>query len=211
MDIDRNSNKNMSATINSCRVGGCGGSQKRLSSLDEQLALATSNLTVGPALVTKLDHISTSFVMPPMHRLHHNLYDNSMRDLSMDFSRNEGNKTSVEGVPGFPDFPSFWTGEPSRRQWHRHDKHKKQGSLCKKSPKRKTLMRKAVNIPYGSIPSASSCISQPNIAATAKAMKKKARADRKFLRLEKCLKLKEKRNRKKNMGDLCRGIASMCK
>jgi hypothetical protein len=211
MDIDSNSTNSKSANINSYSGGGCGGSQERLSSLDEQLALAASNLTVGPSLITKLDLVSTSFVMPPLHKLHHNLYNNSMRDLSMDFSRNEGNTTSAEGVPGFPDFPSFWTGGPSQRQSYKHDKHKKQGTSSKKSPKRKSLMRKAVNIPYGSIPSASSSISQPSIAATTKAMKRKARADRKFLRLEKCLKLKEKRNRKKNMGELCRGIATMCK
>ncbi|KAL3805360.1 hypothetical protein HJC23_009067 [Cyclotella cryptica] len=209
MEID--SKRRSDGTIKSCSGGGCRGSQQYRSSLDEQLALATSTLTVGPSTVTKLDIDNTSFVMPPLHKLHPNLYNNSMRDVFMDDSRNESNTQSAQGVPGFPDFPSFWTGEPSLQQRCQHDKRKKQGTACKKSPKRRRLVRKAVNTPYGSIPSTSSFTSSPNVVATTKAIKRKARADRKFIRLEKCLKLKEKRNRKKNMGELCRGIASMCK
>ncbi len=68
------------------------------------------------------------------------------------------------------------------------------------------MERQAVNILYGSTSFAS-----PNGVGTTKAMKHKARAQRKVLRLEKVMKLKERRMRMRDMGDLCRGMKGLCK
>jgi len=165
-------------------------------SLDEELAQVTSNLTVGPSPVTTL--INTSFVMPPLHKLCPNLYNNSMKDISMDVkTSNADTQIPSDGVPGFPDFPSIWTGETS------HNQRRNKRSPCKKPKNKSRIKRKAVNTPFGS-----STVSSTSIS---KAMKLRARAERKLHRLEKCVKLKEKRRRKKDIGDLCKGMAGMCK
>ncbi|KAL3786005.1 hypothetical protein ACHAWO_012203 [Cyclotella atomus] len=163
-----------------------------MKSLDDELAEATSNLTVGPSPITKLD---TSFVMPPQHKLHPNLYNNSMRDIAMDVKTTSLNTNTSNGVPGFPDFPDMWTGESS-------SKFKQHKSPCC-TPKRKKVVRKAVNTPFGS-----TTVSRISISKT---IKLKKRAERKLHRLEKCIRLNEKRRRKKDMGDLCRSMAGMCK
>ena len=181
--------------FNSSDVGGCasgGRNHRKPVSLDEELAQATSCLTVGPSPITKISE--TSFVMPPSGKLHPNLYNNSMRDISMNAkSSPDAQKTTSEGVPGFPDFPDIWMGESS------HKRNKK--SPYKKQKSKHRIVRKAVNAPFGST----------SRRSLTKELKLRARAERKLHRLEKCIKLKDRRRRKRDMGDLCKGIAGMCK
>lgn len=117
-----------------------------------------------------------------------------MRDITMDAKNAPDAPKTSEGVPGFPDFPDIWMGESSHKRNNKKSPYKK--------PKSKhRLVRKAVNTPFGSALRKS----------ITKELKIRARAERKVHRLEKCIKLKEKRRRKKDMGDLCRGMAGMCK
>jgi hypothetical protein len=176
-------------------VGSIRAPSKQAASLDEELARATSILTVGPSPITEL---SSSFIMPPLHKLHPNLYSNSLKDISMDVKSSSVDALQTdEGVPGFPDFPSSWMGESSYNQKQRNKK-----SPCKKPKSKQRMIRKAVNTPFGSASVTST---------SSKIMKLRARAERKLHRLEKCIKLKEKRRKKKDMRDLCKGITGMCK
>lgn len=183
----------------SSSAGNSSEAMQKQTSLDEELAHVTSNLSVGPSPITKL---STSFIMPPQHKRHPNLYNNTMGDICMGDKASNTNvgaqkdaQTKNTGVPGFPDFPDVWMGSVSSKPKHK--------SPCRKPKRNKRLVRKAVNTPFGS-----TSVSAVSISKT---MKMKARAERKLHRLEKCIKMKEKRRRKKDMGDLCRSMAGMCK
>lgn len=166
------------------------------SSVDEELAQVTSNLSVGPSPITKLNE--ASFVMPPLHKLHPNLYNNSMNDITMNVKKcSISTQHSSEGVPGFPDFPDIWTGQSSAQQ----RRHKKL-SPFKKPRHKKCIARKAVNTQYRKEQAVSSMI---------KALKVRAREERKLHRLEKCIKLKNKREKRRDMSDLCRRVSGMCK
>ena len=168
---------------------------------------------MGPSIVA---HIKNSSSMLP-RKLHHGLYTNSLSDVSMmsvcnNTNINNGrsmvsNKNICRGPPpGFPDFPDCWQGETSsaRRQhniddsivMHLADKKRSGQNKCttskaKSKRQQRRLKRNAVNV------------------GAAKTIKKRLRDERPVRRIEKVDKLQKQRRRKRDMGNLCRGLASI--
>lgn len=189
-------------------------------SLDEELANATdASLTMGSSVITKQHLDNSQYVLPPQNKLHPNLYNNSMRDISMDSliicdsdePNNSGNQQQVSlsssGVPGFPDFPMCWTGESSaERKNNTSSKSTRCKSPAKMKRQQRKLARKAVNVPYGS---SFYNTQQGNGKGAGNAIKKKSRDERQLRRIEKVVKMQERRRRKRDMGDICRGLASI--
>lgn len=195
------------------------------SSVDDDLANVTSkSLTMGPSIVAHLEYSSS--VLP--RKLHHGLYTNSLSDVSMmsvcnNTNINNGrsmvsNKNICRGPPpGFPDFPDCWQGETSsaRRQhniddsivMHLADKKRSGQNKCttskaKSKRQQRRLKRNAVNT-YG-------ITKRPAAAVGAgKTIKKRLRDERRVRRIEKVNKLQKQRRRKRDMGNLCRGLASI--
>ncbi len=121
------------------------------------------------------------------------------------------------GVPGFPDFPDCWDGigiEPPstpKMSNRRKNSHYGGSSKCGKQKRcchRTKIHRTAVNTPFGSRAAAASVtiLSRSN---TGKEMKRNARDERKLRRIVKVTQLKERRRRKRDMGDICRGMAAI--
>lgn len=126
---------------------------------------------------------------------------------------NEGVENTVNcGVPGFPDFPDCWDGgtpsTPKASNRHLHKKQSNRFFSSSKGSKQKQFHRRihrtAVNIPYGS-PTSRAVVS----LSPGRDMKRCARDERKLRRLAKVVQLKERRRTKKDMGDICRGMAAI--
>mmetsp|Transcript_5560 Transcript_5560/g.10134 ORF Transcript_5560/g.10134 Transcript_5560/m.10134 type:complete len:255 (-) Transcript_5560:226-990(-) len=175
-------------------------------SIDEDLARVTSqSLTMGSSIVTDLPN-SSVVVFP--HKLHPALYNNSMADASMS-SSNNNNSSSCKGTPGFPDFPDCWQGQTSAGERQikdvsmdkTHTTRKWRVNNAKAKKQQRRLIRKAVN-PAGT----ASCVQQ------GKEIKKRLRGDRRIRRKEKAAQLQQRRQRKREMGNICQGLASInCK
>mmetsp|Transcript_7241 Transcript_7241/g.15663 ORF Transcript_7241/g.15663 Transcript_7241/m.15663 type:complete len:248 (+) Transcript_7241:88-831(+) len=175
-------------------------------SVDEDLARVTSlSLTMGSSIVTDLPN-SSVVVFP--RKLHPALYNNSMADASMS-SSNNNNSSSCKGTPGFPDFPDCWQGQTSAGERQIKDvsmdkkrtTRKWRGNNAKAKKQQRRLIRKAVN-PAGT----TSCVQR------GKELKKRLRGDRRIHRKEKAAQLQQRRQRKREMGNICQGLASInCK
>eukprot|EP00581_Thalassiosira_minuscula_P010555 CAMPEP_0183712880 /NCGR_PEP_ID=MMETSP0737-20130205/7926_1 /TAXON_ID=385413 /ORGANISM="Thalassiosira miniscula, Strain CCMP1093" /LENGTH=176 /DNA_ID=CAMNT_0025941601 /DNA_START=50 /DNA_END=580 /DNA_ORIENTATION=- len=176
-----------------------------MTSVDEDLAQATSqSLTMGPAIVTNIQGPS---VLLPL-KLHSSLYNNSLSDVPM--SANNSSPPT-----GFPDFPDCWQGETSKERqikenndleiemktWSR--RKQKQWKINKARAKRQA--RRAQR-------AASNNTTRNAGAGVEKGLKKRQRDLRRKRRAEKAAKTIQKRERRRAMGDICRGLASMnCK
>jgi hypothetical protein len=180
-------------------------------SVDEDLARAASkSLTMGPAVVRDIWY---QFAIP--QKLHPDLYKTSMSDSLMEDSacssadQQAGGKSASggDGVPGFPDFPDFWQGESSAAVVGMR-KSRLRTPTRVKHRQRQQLVRKAVNVPYGSTKTTKASPPAAGIR-TGKDLKKRLRDQRRMLRIEKIVKLQERRSRKKGIGDICRGISSL--
>lgn len=190
--------------------------------IDMTLARMTSQgLSMGPSIITQITE--DSLVLLPSKLLHPGLYDCSLRDIPMDTAAAASATIATRmeekragGVPGFPDFPDFWMGETSRgvhqqqyhnqRRWGWATKHGKPSprTLRRRRSSLRVPPRRAVNV-YGISPSIT------NIVTTSKEIKKLQRDERKIRRIEQSAKLRERRRRKSDMGEICRGIGSiMC-
>jgi hypothetical protein len=145
----------------------------------------------------------------------HSNNDNSEKEVKI-------RTTGCSGVPGFPDFPDCWDGiEPpstpkmSNRQKNKQNSHHHGGSSKSGKQKRcchrRKISRSAVNAPFRS--RASSAAASVTISSrsntTGKEMKRKARDERKLRRIVKVTQLKERRRRKRDMGDICRDMAAI--
>eukprot|EP00578_Thalassiosira_sp_NH16_P018081 CAMPEP_0181109998 /NCGR_PEP_ID=MMETSP1071-20121207/18481_1 /TAXON_ID=35127 /ORGANISM="Thalassiosira sp., Strain NH16" /LENGTH=190 /DNA_ID=CAMNT_0023193743 /DNA_START=58 /DNA_END=630 /DNA_ORIENTATION=+ len=190
-----------------------------MTSVDEDLARFTSkSLSMGSSLIRHID--SSSCVLP--RKLHPSLYNSSLKDVYMGSGQkcNNGNHgdggapnrtfTSGGGVPGFPDFPDCWQGgeiSEGRRndvQMGRADKKRMQKWRAKTNARlnrqhQQRLVRKAVN---------TSGINKRAVG-NGKEIKKGLRDERRMRRIEKIVKLQERRRRKREMGDICRSLASI--
>jgi len=129
------------------------------------------------------------------------------------------------GVPGFPDFPDFWNGSTGHRQRQpstpraSNQKSNQQTNKFSSSNRNKgkekrvhrRIRRTAVNIPFGSSssPLRAVLMSQSSSSSPSRDMKKRARDERKLRRIAKVVQLKERRRRKRDMGDICRGVAAI--
>lgn len=131
-------------------------------------------------------------------QLHPSLYNNSLNDVPMtpmSTPNRSINISSCQGVPGFPDFPDVWQGETSEKRQTINDgmdkKHSKKWKINNARTKRQERrVRKAVNL-FG----------------TGKEIKKRLRDERRIRRKDKVVQLQQRRERKKGMGDICRGLA----
>uniref|UniRef100_A0A7S0AFB2 Uncharacterized protein n=1 Tax=Minutocellus polymorphus TaxID=265543 RepID=A0A7S0AFB2_9STRA len=82
-------------------------------------------------------------------------------------------------------------------------------TVSKSKRQQRRMARKAVNIPYGSSTSRNG---NPGGIGAGKELKRRLRDQRRLKRIEMVVKLQEKRRRKREMGDMCRGMASIkCK
>ena len=148
------------------------------------------------------------------------IHSNSMISTTIDNSEKE-DKTSTtgqcSGVPGFPDFPDCWDGlqePPSTPKMSNRRKNSHYGGGSSKSGKqkrcchRRKIHRTAVNAPFGSRAAAAS-VTISSRSNTGKDMKRNARDERKLRRIVKVTQLKERRRRKRDMGDICRGMAAI--
>lgn len=152
------------------------------------------------------------------------IYSNNMMiKTTNDNDNSEVDKTRTtgcrSGVPGFPDFPDCWDGiEPpstpkmsnrknNKQNSHHHVSNNKKGKQTRCCHRGK-IHRSAVNAPFGSraASASSTIVSRSN---TGKEMKRNARDERKLRRIAKVTQLKERRRRKKDMGDICRGMAAI--
>ena len=131
------------------------------------------------------------------------------------------------GVPGFPDFPDCWNGSshsshhghghlPSTpKASNRNSNHQKQtnnffsNSKSKQKRCHRRIRRTAVNLPFGSSSSSTTMRAAAVSLSPGKDMKKCARNERKLRRIAKVVQLKERRRRKRDMGDICRGMAAI--
>ena len=190
------------------------------SSVDEDLARSTSQLSMGASIVSDLN--GASCVLPK--KLYHlALYNNSMGDVSMNGKEHDNNrcgsyeKMAGRGVPGFPDFPDCWQGETSSAHNNNNKDDVKMGNSNKNRSRQKwklstrqqrrrrqmlILRRNAVN---------TQGINANNRPASgnSKEVKKKSRDERRLRRIAKVAELKARRRRKRDMGDICRGMASI--
>ena len=84
-------------------------------------------------------------------------------------------------------------------------------SKSRRRQQQRRMVRKAVNVPYGSS-SASRTGNNPGGVGAGKELKRRLKDQRRLKRIEMVVKLQEKRRRKREMGDICRGMASIkCK
>lgn len=141
---------------------------------------------------------------------------NSSRVITADIrtSNAGGGENTVNGggVPGFPDFPDCWDGstpstpKASNRKLHYHTNRFSNSNGTQKRHCHRRIHRTAVNnIPHGS-PSSRAVVS---LSPGRDTMKRCARDERKLRRLAKVIQLKERQRRKKDMGDICRGMAAI--
>jgi len=204
------------------------------SSIDDDLAKATNeSLSMGTSIVKDMNNIS--FVLPPRNKLHLDLYINTAASPerkstatsvtinspnchveSMQLSGE--NTVNGGGVPGFPDFPDFWNGSSGNHQQpstpkasnkksnNQMNKFSSNRNKSKEKRCHRRIRRTAVNIPFGSSPSSSRAVVS---RSPARDMKKCARDERKLRRIAKVVQLKERRRRKRDMGDICRGVAAI--
>jgi hypothetical protein len=193
--------------------------------IDSLARLTSQGLSMGPSNVTNLED---TCVMIQSKLLHPGLYECSLRDIFMEKAaarssscaaaaaaaktppalhsyRNRNGVVREKGVPGFPEFPDLWIGDVTSAFRHVNVRGGFEQSTTKhlKSSRRgqkyQQLQRKAVNV-YG-IKSALSAM-----AIGSKAIKKAKRDERKCRRIEKNAQLKERRRRKIDMGEICRGM-----
>ena len=198
-----------------------------MASIDDDLARATSQrLSMGSSVVEDCKNVS--YILP--NKLHPSLYNNSLGDVSMMSNKNNNNnnnnnnnkgnekrehsrhKLRVDvGVPGFPDFPDCWQGISSSAaavqrkgvdtaMHHADKKHSKKCTKTKRQIKRqqqRRIVRKAVN---------TSGIPKSN---QGKVIKNILRNERRLRRIEKVVRLQERRRRKRDLGALCKGMASV--
>mmetsp|Transcript_12042 Transcript_12042/g.17978 ORF Transcript_12042/g.17978 Transcript_12042/m.17978 type:complete len:229 (+) Transcript_12042:149-835(+) len=199
------------------------------SSVDDDLAKATNeSLSMGTSIVKDMDNIS--FVLPPRHKLHLGLYINtaaaSPETKSITSVTNTlnchlasmqlGGENAVNGgVPGFPDFPDCWAGgQPSTPKASNRNSTRQTNKFSNSKGKQKRchrrIRRTAVNIPFGSASTSSSSFARAAVSLSpGRDMKKCARDERKLRRIAKVVQIKERRRRKKDMGDICRGMAAI--
>mmetsp|Transcript_903 Transcript_903/g.2057 ORF Transcript_903/g.2057 Transcript_903/m.2057 type:complete len:261 (-) Transcript_903:20-802(-) len=84
-------------------------------------------------------------------------------------------------------------------------------SKSKRRQQQRRMVRKAVNVPYGSS-SSSRTGNSPGGVGAGKELKRRLKDQRRLKRIEMVVKLQEKRRRKRQMGEICRGMASIkCK
>ena len=84
-------------------------------------------------------------------------------------------------------------------------------SKSKRRQQQRRMVRKAVNVPYGSS-SSSRTGNNPGGVGAGKELKRRLKDQRRLKRIEMVVKLQEKRRRKRQMGEICRGMASIkCK
>lgn len=193
-----------------------------MASIDDDLARATSQrLSMGSSVVEDCKNVS--YILP--NKLHPSLYNNSLGDVSMMSNKNNNNNNNTGnekrehlrhkmrvdvGVPGFPDFPDCWQGTSSSAAIQRKDvdtamrhadkKHSKKCTKTKRQIKRqqqRRIVRKAVN---------TSGIPKSN---QGKVLKNILRNERRLRRIEKVVRLQERRRRKRDIGALCKGMASV--
>ena len=164
-------------------------------SVDEDLARAASqSLSMGSSVVTSLQ--TAACVLP--RKLHPALYCNSLGDVAM----SQSGSVSGGGVPGFPDFPDCWQAESSADRspvkdasmGKKHCRKWKANAAAKRKQRR--LVRKAVN---NVVPS----------SGAGKEIKRKLKEERRLRRSGKVKQLQERRRRKREMGSICQGLASM--
>ena len=198
-----------------------------LVSVDDELARATStSLTMGPAVIDS--PCWYSFALPK--KLHPGLYTSTLRDAPMPSagSGSEGSmykfgnsgKKQGGGVPGFPDFPDFWQGETSAEHNTKNTALKQRQedrdpTVLKAAPRvpakttarikrhQKRMVRKAVNPTYVSTYKKTGGI------GAGRELKRRLRDQRRVRRIEMVVKLQERRRRKREMGEICRGMASI--
>ncbi len=128
------------------------------------------------------------------------------------------NTVNGGGVPGFPDFPNFWNGSSGHHQQQpstpkasnkkSNNQMNKFSSIRNKGMEKRChrrIRRTAVNIPFGS----SSSIAVVSRSPARDMNKTCARDERKLRRIAKVVQLKERRRRKRDMGDICRGMAAI--
>ncbi|KAL9182078.1 hypothetical protein ACHAXT_012421 [Thalassiosira profunda] len=163
-------------------------------SVDDDLARATSqSLSMGSSVVTSIQ--TAACVLP--RKLHPALYCNSLGDVAM----TQSGSVSGGGVPGFPDFPDCWQAESSADRSPARDasmgkKHcRKWKANAAAKRKQRRLVRKAVN----TVPS----------SGAGKEIKRKLKEERRLRRSGKVKQLQERRRRKREMGSICQGLASM--
>lgn len=207
------------------------------SNIDDELAKVTNEcLSMGAAIVKDIDNIS--FVLPPRHNRHLGLYINTAVDttdavtnsllgcrLASIIEQKPQTPSSIsvittdssnnKGVPGFPDFPDFWEGGPStpiasNRQSNNNSRQSNKfnnsnnSKAKQKRCHRRMIRRTAVNF-FGSNRAAAAVSLSPGRDN----MKRCARDERKLRRVVKVVQLKERRRRKRDMGDICRGMAAI--
>ena len=204
------------------------------SSIDDELAKVTNeSLSMGTSIVKNMDNIS--FVLPPRHKLHFGLYINTSTSPEINKSSSvtatanslkyhlesmqlgeENTANGSDGVPGFPDFPACWNGgtpsTPKASNRNSNNRQTNKFSTSKSNQKRchRRIRRTAVNIPFGSSSSSSTTTRAAAVSLSpGRAMKKCARNERKLRRIAKVVQLKERRRRKKDIGDICRGMAAI--
>ena len=87
----------------------------------------------------------------------------------------------------------------------------KDRTISNSKRRQRRIARKAVNIPYGSS-SHTGTNTNPCGLGAGKELKRRLRDQRRLKRIEMVIKLQEKRRRKREMGDICRSMASIsCK
>jgi hypothetical protein len=113
----------------------------------------------------------------------------------------------ARGVPGFPDFPDAWQGETSRERL-RKSNDEVMKNVSKNHAKRWKIYRARHKRQQRRVGKATN----PAGASVGKEIKKRQRDQRRVRRREKAMQLQQRRARKRGMGDVCRGLASMkCK
>ena len=86
----------------------------------------------------------------------------------------------------------------------------KDRTISNSKRRQRRIVRKAVNVPYGS--SSHTCTgtkANPCGLGAGKELKRRLRDQRRLKRIEMVVKLQEKRRRKREMGDICRSMASI--
>ena len=87
----------------------------------------------------------------------------------------------------------------------------KDRTISNSKRRQRRIVRKAVNVPYGSS-SHTGTKANPCGLGAGKELKRRLRDQRRLKRIEMVVKLQEKRRRKREMGDICRSMASIsCK
>lgn len=87
----------------------------------------------------------------------------------------------------------------------------KDRTISSSKRRQRRIVRKAVNVPYGSS-SHTGTKANPCGMGAGKELKRRLRDQRRLKRIEMVVKLQEKRRRKREMGDICRSMASVsCK